>query len=195
MNKLLQVSKDIPPNAKILLVDVEYRYFQDTYYDLDKRIKRNVGARVQRMAAEVKGLINSGHEVYAIIDFDDGGRIFPELTDFPITQLPKWNADTIGPLSSPDPINAFVLEPEIMAAFKKDDVIVVAGLWREWCVYAVTRLLNENGYNAILSLNDDLCFQRKIVWAGRKQPTLPSKCKEANIKIKHVRINNTKECQ
>lgn len=184
MGKILYVSSQIPKNAKVLLVDVETRYFEDTDYDRDPHIKQQVDARMELMAVGVKNLTEVGHKVYAIVDQEQNGEIFPTLKGLPHAILPFWGVSAKQMTTSSDPADMYDLEPRIAQVFDKEDVIVVAGLWRELCVFSVTRLLTKEGFNAILSLDDAICFKNSIVWSDDDCISLEQECEEAEVTIK-----------
>lgn len=184
MEKILYVTEQIPTNAKILLVDVDAHYFEDTDYEEDPKIQQQVGKRVATMSDAVEGLIDKGHEVYAIIDYETNGEIFHDLKGLPHTILPFWGSDA-RMTNSLDPAEMYVLDPRIIQAFNKDDVIVVAGLWRELCAFSVARLLTSNGFNAVLSLDDRICFKNEVIWSQAYDyvPTLEKECGKAGVGI------------
>lgn len=79
----------------------------------------------------------------------------------------------------------YYIEPRITQPFDKDDVIVVAGLWQELCVFSVARLLTVNGFNnVIVSTDDTICFKNELVWSDDYRISLEQKCEDAKVTIK-----------
>lgn len=183
MKNVIQVTKEIPTNAQILLVDVEAAYLEGTDYEWSPEIMETVDTRIEQMAETAKVLKEKGHSVYIIADMENDACIFEPFRELPI--LPPW-----GYLNLPvqedeiDPAKIYHLEPTIAATLKKDEVVLVAGLWREQCVLSVARILSYHGYKAVLSLNDDLCLQAEIAFSEEVGISLEQNCAKANLLIK-----------
>ena len=56
---------------QILLVDVK-PVFDETDYKWNPIVKQQVDARMEMMAGAIEGLIEEGHQVYAIVDYEGG---------------------------------------------------------------------------------------------------------------------------
>lgn len=182
MNKIIQVSKEISPNAKILLVDVEADYLEGTDYESNPEVMEEVDKRIERMAVTAKNLVAKGHDVQIIVDIENHAVPFEPLRGLPI--LPPWGIPNLPVLADEiDPAKIYHLDPTIAAVYNKDDLILVAGLWREQCVLSVVRILSYHGYNAILSLNDDISLQASIAYLDDINVTVECNCTKANLTV------------
>lgn len=194
MEKTLYVTDGVPTNAKILLVDMQKFYFQDTDYVSNEVVASNVDDRMNEMEIELIELRKKGHKIYAIID-ENYGPIISELRGIPHMYLPFWGVSDgrLVTATENDPANMYELEPKIIEAFDKDDVILVCGLWKELCAFAVTRLLQKEGFNAILSTNPKLCLENAIVWEDDDVITLESECLAAGVTIQSIDVKGEEQ--
>lgn len=178
MNKELWVTKSIPEQATILLVDVQEKYFQEG--DQSERIERRIHDRLKRMEARLNGFKAAGHTIYAIVD-EDG--IHPKLEGIAHGYLPTWSYQSIFS-ESIDPAERYILHPQIIETLSTASEVVVCGLWRELCVYTVTRLLQKENINAYLSIDSDISLENAMVWEDDDNITLEDECEAYGVEIK-----------
>ena len=183
----LYVTKTIPEDATILLVDLQQKHFDEVLDNLDteERIRREVrlSKRLNTMAERLRELNEEGIDVYAIVD-NDG--LHPKLKELSTKHLPDWflkyNPEAGD---SCDPADLYIMHPEIISEMKGKTKVIVCGLWKELCVLSVTRLLQKEGIAVSLYTGSDLTFENAIIWDEEDTDaiTLESECEELGLNI------------
>ncbi|WP_121616698.1 hypothetical protein [Virgibacillus halodenitrificans] len=96
-----------------------------------------------------------------------------------------WSYKTILN-ESIDPADRYVLHPQIIKTLSSASTVVVCGLWRELCVYTVTRLLQKVNITALLSIDPDISLENAIVWEDDDNISLESECEAYGVVIKTI---------
>ncbi|MEX3623771.1 hypothetical protein [Viridibacillus arvi] len=181
MENILWVTRHIPKQAVILLVDMQEHYFQDA--EVSEKVQIRIQKRLSQMKAKLLGLKERGHTIYAVVD--EAG-IHPTLEGIPDTYLPAWCNGLVN-VDSLDPAVRYLLHPQILEELSTASAdIVVCGLWRELCLYTVTRLLQKEEIIAYLSIDPDISFENAMMWEDNDNISLESECEEYGVLIQAV---------
>lgn len=146
-NNVIYTTRYIPKDACILLVDPDCFFIDEaTAYlkDDEMQIKEAVYQHAAAIVETVRLLKAKGHEIamtHAI-------QPFPGLEPLVDVHLPNWevksNADT-----------EFQLHPEIIK-YAAGKTIIVGGVWKQLCVFHVSRLLQQQYMDEVRLFNGDL---------------------------------------
>lgn len=182
LENTLWVIDHIPKHSKILLIDMQEQYFREV--PVSKLIQERIQNRLSRMKKKLLKLKEQGYHIYAAVDDEGIIENLHEVADF---YLPTWCNGTIN-TNVIDPAYSNVLQPEIIETFSDASSVVVCGLWRELCVYTVTRLLQKEVINAYLSIDPDLSFENAMMWEDDDVISLEGECRDYNVTIKKAEI-------
>lgn len=183
----LYITSEVPEDAVILLVDMQERYFREVTDELvgqekEERLQK-VNHRLTQMKHRLLELKQKGHPIYAIVD-EEG--IHPDLEGLPDRYLPAWAYKSLG--EDKDPADSYILHPEIAKEMQKTTKVIVCGLWLELCVYAVARLLQKQGIEALVSIDPALTLENAMIWPEGDEDvvTLRSECDRHGVQLCRV---------
>jgi hypothetical protein len=155
----LYVAQEIPEGAAILLVDIEEVFIQKALEAAREQerptLLRKLQERLEDMKKYLLELKANGHTIYAT--FGEKG-IYPGFEDIPDSELDKWEMGTNGNRSWDDTDN-IIFNNDIVRALEDEEMVIVCGLWKERCVYRVTRMLLREGISSALCLDPRLTIE------------------------------------
>lgn len=134
------------------------------------------------MKSRLNELKAKGHTIYAITDEEGIHSYLKGISD---GYLPSWSYQMISSQSI-DPADRYILHPQIIATLLTASTVVVCGLWRELCLYTVTRLLQKEGINTYLSIDSDISLENPMIWEDDDTISLESECEAYGVKIKTI---------
>jgi len=185
--KKLYVTSEIPDNAAILLVDVQKYYFDEALENLEGKdlgiLQERISKRLHKMKETLTKLKARGHKILAV----NGQDIYPGFETLPDVKLPHWEYEKVSAENDFDTGGGYILDPQIVEEVNKYSHVVVCGLWKEICVYIVTRSLQEKfGKNVMLLDDSTITFENALVWLDDDVITLDSICEGDNVEIVNV---------
>lgn len=149
--KTLFITEQVPANATILLIDVEEKYFEGLLEEIDNEYaEKQITQRLIEMRKTLVQLKEHGHTILS----STNGNVHPLIEDLIDKDLYQWDSGGMDNDSSKDIAQRHILDPQLISEVKNHDQVVVAGLWKELCVYIVARKLQEAYGSKVLLLND-----------------------------------------
>ncbi|MDD2422380.1 MAG: hypothetical protein PHU78_09630 [Heliobacteriaceae bacterium] len=147
----------VPPNAVILLVDLEEQY-------LDRQEMGQLPAqdqaaaivvirqRLQKMRERLLMLKAQGHRIYATVETE----LIGDFRGIPDAVFPPWPYFLPGRAGRQ-------IHPQIAAGLRQELLVLVGGLWLERCVLSVTCLLKKAGIRALVATAKDLSLEVALI--------------------------------
>lgn len=182
--KKLYVTNEIPTDAAILLVDVQKEFFDESFaHQEDEHInvlEKRIETRLQIMKNKLTELKTKGHPILAV----GGDSIYEGFELLPNVILPNWNYDYVQPEEDFDTGGGFVMDPAIVEEVGKYKDVIVCGLWKELCVYMVSRSLQKvYGDKVKLFTDESLTLENALVWLDDDVLTLEGVCENDKVEI------------
>lgn len=175
------ITKEVIRNVPILIVDVEQFYLvnEDVYGLIEEsyhaEVKLELKDRMNIMCENLKDLTNPLYTVHHT-------PLYEKISLLPIHDLKEWSLmidknsgkyfsySEFSKIINDDNYNGMIvdtiLHPNVMISLKNYNEVLVCGLWKDRCVYKVTKLLNENGVKAILLDNDNYSICSELIGDG-----------------------------
>lgn len=197
--KQLFVTNEVPENATILLVDLEQKYFDEVLEFEEPTeqaiLNERIDERLKEMKEKLLQLKSNGHTILST----NAGELYPGFGEIPDEYLPRWDSDMVEMLDTEDSTKnetksdpsdiggSFSVDTQVIQRMENEEVVIVCGLWKELCVYIVSRKLQEKyGKKILLYTGKDLTLENGIMWLDDDIVTLKAVCERDQVEIKHV---------
>jgi hypothetical protein len=192
------VTKEVIDDIPILIVDIEQQYLEeeDVYglirEEYHEEVKLELRERMDTVYERLKLLDNKLFTVHHT-------PLYEKISSLPITDLNEWLIFTEIDSNKTVTYNEYLkkvendyyyglfvnsnLHPNVTQEFKETPKVLVCGLWKDRCVFQVTKLLNENGIMAILFDNDDYTIGSEVIGDGY---SLFNLAKDHQLQLKYL---------